>query len=547
MPEINPFLFLPAGNSALASSDMATSSGDEQSLGVFSAVLNNLLSDNIVTGENLAVNNIMPAVDGVIPNANKIPLIQIDDTTQLPLSPITETIKLPVTTQQLFSDVAINDMTKKMSLTDDNQQLINKVDTNANPDSSVLELLATTMATQPILNNTVPVKSTPDSAEIPAIPKPQVEKLLTSISAPNEVNDNIPDVVFKTDDNSVDDTLLNDVPVTQLPIEKNDSSVKTETIANNIPLKSIISNNNQDIDSQLNQMAEMLANSQINNDENNKSAENNVSETPQKPDSPILLADNTYVKKSIKTTNDKATDKVKIAKNNKIENAGQATVTQTKTNDTTPVKVAAFPDKENAFTPINVTNTINTAVATASVNSFDTTQMTDQQAINSNNTVNNIDVANDKTQIIPKMAAFAPHVVANNFPHAREALAMNIKQGIDEDITKIKIKMSPERLGTVDVTMNIASDGTVNAVIGADKIETFDWLRRDSSALQDMLQQHGLKMGQNGLSFAYNDGRQAFYEKMASVNKNNDETITEEPKQITMRSISSNQALDIHA
>ena len=291
----------------------------------------------------------------------------------------------------------------------------------------------------------------------------------------------------------------------------------------------------------------MLSNSKINNDENNKSAENNVSETPQKPDSPILLADNTYVKKSIKTTNDKATDKVKIAKNNKIENAGQATVTQTKTNDTTPVKVAAFPDKENAFTPINVTNTINTAVATASVNSFDTTQMTDQQAINSNNTVNNIDVANDKTQIIPKMAAFAPHVVANNFPHAREALAKNIKQGIDEDITKIKIKMSPERLGTVDVTMNIASDGTVNAVIGADKIETFDWLRRDSSALQDMLQQHGLKMGQNGLSFAYNDGRQAFYEKMASVNKNNDETITEEPKQITMRSISSNQALDIHA
>jgi hypothetical protein len=132
--------------------------------------------------------------------------------------------------------------------------------------------------------------------------------------------------------------------------------------------------------------------------------------------------------------------------------------------------------------------------------------------------------------------------------HARENLAMTIKKGMDDENTQIRIKMSPERLGTVDVAMEIAQDGTVNAVIGTDRQDTYDWLRRDASSLQDMLQQAGLKMGQGGLSFAYHDQRQAFEQKVADLKGRTSQT-DPDVKTVAMRSLSynPNQALDIHA
>jgi flagellar hook-length control protein FliK len=132
--------------------------------------------------------------------------------------------------------------------------------------------------------------------------------------------------------------------------------------------------------------------------------------------------------------------------------------------------------------------------------------------------------------------------------HARENLAMTIKKGMDDENTQIRIKMSPERLGTVDVAMEIAQDGTVNAVIGTDRQDTYDWLRRDASSLQDMLQQAGLKMGQGGLSFAYHDQRQAFEQKVADL-KGRSVQADPDVKTVAMRSLSynPNQALDIHA
>lgn len=132
--------------------------------------------------------------------------------------------------------------------------------------------------------------------------------------------------------------------------------------------------------------------------------------------------------------------------------------------------------------------------------------------------------------------------------HARENLAMTIKKGIDDESTQIRIKMSPERLGTVDVAMDIAQDGTVNAVIGTDRQDTYDWLRRDASSLQDMLQEAGLKMGQGGLSFAYHDQRQAFEQKVAGLKGRTSQT-DPDVKTVAMRPLSynPNQALDIHA
>jgi hypothetical protein len=149
-----------------------------------------------------------------------------------------------------------------------------------------------------------------------------------------------------------------------------------------------------------------------------------------------------------------------------------------------------------------------------------------------------------------RMTAFhhAATLTPMEVQHARENLAMTIKQGIQDDNTKIRIQMSPERLGTVDVAMDIAQDGTVNAVIGADRQETYDWLRRDASSLQELLQQAGLKMGQGGLSFAYHDQRQAFEQKVAGL-KGRTPQADPDVKTVAMRPLSynPNQALDIHA
>ncbi|MFM7631376.1 MAG: flagellar hook-length control protein FliK [Alphaproteobacteria bacterium] len=219
--------------------------------------------------------------------------------------------------------------------------------------------------------------------------------------------------------------------------------------------------------------------------------------------------------------------------------------------DTSPLRLASFEDsKPKTMDPIK-TDDLST-VADAAPMKVDTFGTRSEPSVAQNMPLTALAASLPESAAAssPRLQAFhnAAALTPMQFQHARENLAMTIKQGIQDENTKIRIQMSPERLGTVNVAMDIAQDGTVNAVIGADRQETYDWLRRDASSLQDLLQQAGLKMGQGGLSFAYHDQRQAFEQKVAGLKGR---TLQADPdvKTVAMRPLSynPNQALDIHA
>jgi hypothetical protein len=228
--------------------------------------------------------------------------------------------------------------------------------------------------------------------------------------------------------------------------------------------------------------------------------------------------------------------------------------------DTTPVRLASFDDApQNTSDPVKALEFSTVADASPlKVEGFGTPHRQDTPL--AENGPLSMPTASLSQPLSPMMDTTAGssqrmmafHQAATLTPmetqHARENLAMTIKKGMDDENTQIRIKMSPERLGTVDVAMDIAQDGTVNAVIGTDRQDTYDWLRRDASSLQDMLQQAGLKMGQGGLSFAYHDQRQAFEQKVADL-KGRSVQADPDVKTVAMRPLSynPNQALDIHA
>jgi hypothetical protein len=228
--------------------------------------------------------------------------------------------------------------------------------------------------------------------------------------------------------------------------------------------------------------------------------------------------------------------------------------------DTTPVRMATFEDKtKDSFAPLKTADlSVSSEVNPVKIESFgeSVAKEISKSADLSGPATPGLPVASHQpaldqnSSLAPRIAAFhqAAALTPMETQHARENLAMTIKKGMDDENTQIRIKMSPERLGTVDVAMEIAQDGTVNAVIGTDRQDTYDWLRRDASSLQDMLQQAGLKMGQGGLSFAYHDQRQAFEQKVAGL-KGRSVQADPDVKTVAMRPLSynPNQALDIHA
>ncbi|MBL28035.1 MAG: hypothetical protein CMM50_10870 [Rhodospirillaceae bacterium] len=76
-------------------------------------------------------------------------------------------------------------------------------------------------------------------------------------------------------------------------------------------------------------------------------------------------------------------------------------------------------------------------------------------------------------------------------------IATAAKNGID----RISLQLDPAELGRIDVSLDIADDGHVTARVTADRPETLDMLQRDARGLEKALQDAGLKMDGNGLSF----------------------------------------------
>ncbi len=67
------------------------------------------------------------------------------------------------------------------------------------------------------------------------------------------------------------------------------------------------------------------------------------------------------------------------------------------------------------------------------------------------------------------------------------------------------IRLDPADLGRIHVKLDVDKSGNVTSHIVADRTDTLDMLRRDSSGLERALQDAGLKTSNNSLQFSLNN------------------------------------------
>lgn len=87
-----------------------------------------------------------------------------------------------------------------------------------------------------------------------------------------------------------------------------------------------------------------------------------------------------------------------------------------------------------------------------------------------------------------------------------DAIAVQIARRFEQGISKFEISLHPADLGKLDISINVADDGRIQAVLRAERSDTLDLLRQDSRALENQLRQAGLDVDSNSLSFQLSQG-----------------------------------------
>lgn len=108
-------------------------------------------------------------------------------------------------------------------------------------------------------------------------------------------------------------------------------------------------------------------------------------------------------------------------------------------------------------------------------------------------------------------AAKRPDFIAQLRQHlqelpAHEQVAVNIQRALREGSNRLTIQLSPAELGKIHVKLEIDEEKRVTAAVTVEKPSTLELLQRDVKGLERALQEAGLKMDGNDLSF--NLGRQ---------------------------------------
>jgi len=76
-----------------------------------------------------------------------------------------------------------------------------------------------------------------------------------------------------------------------------------------------------------------------------------------------------------------------------------------------------------------------------------------------------------------------------------DQISVKITKALQAGTDRISIQLRPAELGRVDVKMEMTHDGRIMTVVTAEKQDTLDLLRRDSSELQRALADAGLNSG----------------------------------------------------
>jgi flagellar hook-length control protein FliK len=87
-----------------------------------------------------------------------------------------------------------------------------------------------------------------------------------------------------------------------------------------------------------------------------------------------------------------------------------------------------------------------------------------------------------------------------------DTLAVHIARKFEAGASQFEIRLHPMELGQLDISLSVAEDGRIQAVLRAERPETLDMLQRDARVLEQQLRQAGLDVGANSLSFSLSSG-----------------------------------------
>jgi len=98
---------------------------------------------------------------------------------------------------------------------------------------------------------------------------------------------------------------------------------------------------------------------------------------------------------------------------------------------------------------------------------------------------------------------------ARNLPNAvTQMVNIQLQRNISAKINTMTLQLHPADLGEMDIKLKFEKDGSVKAHLSVEKPETLALLQKDSYYLERVLQQNGIKIDENSLSFDLRQQRQ---------------------------------------
>lgn len=97
--------------------------------------------------------------------------------------------------------------------------------------------------------------------------------------------------------------------------------------------------------------------------------------------------------------------------------------------------------------------------------------------------------------------SFVNHMSNTAQTPTTQMLALQIQRNAQAQITTFNMQLNPADLGRLEVKLRFMRDGTLKAHITADRADTLSTLQKDSPQLHRILEQAGLNMDENALSF----------------------------------------------
>lgn len=108
-------------------------------------------------------------------------------------------------------------------------------------------------------------------------------------------------------------------------------------------------------------------------------------------------------------------------------------------------------------------------------------------------------------------AAERPGIAAGSArftPAAAGALAAQIAAKFQNSERRFEIRMDPPELGRIEVKLQVGNDNRVQAILSAERPETLNDLRQYARELERALEDAGLELGNDGLSFELSQGEE---------------------------------------